>query len=72
MNDVTYERLLQLPRANLVNLMMEALDYMQQFNGRGRTTCIMMALNAKEVDEKKWQIPTVAEMKKATQNGWIE
>ena len=40
--------LLKLPKQNLVNLMLSALDEMQVYNGRSKTECIATALGATE------------------------
>lgn len=69
MSDEFYAFLMKLPRANLINLLDESLDLMQQYNGRSRMTCIMMALNAKEIEEGKWERPTLKAAKEATKNG---
>jgi len=48
MTDALYEKLTKLPRKNLIALMWEALDYMQEWNGRTRTHCICKALGMPE------------------------
>jgi len=68
MNDNLYELLLKLPKRNLVNIMWEALDEMQAFNGRTRTFCIMSAIGAKNTEEGKYKIPSINEIKKHTEN----
>ena len=47
-----------LPRAVLIEVMYEALDLMQQWNGRSRFWCVFTALEAKEVKEGTFRVPT--------------
>ena len=72
MNDFIYERLLKLPRNNLINLMWESLDFMQQYNGRSKLECIMLSLGSEELynekDQKIWNIPSIKKMKEVTDN----
>ncbi len=72
MNDFIYERLLKLPRKNLINLMWESLDFMQQYNGRSKLECIMLSLGSEELynekDQKIWNIPSIKKMKEVTDN----
>ena len=73
MNDKLYELLLKLPRKNLINLMWEALDEMQSYNGRSRFDCIMLAIeDATESEEKdngniSYKIKSLAELKRSTE-----
>lgn len=64
-SDTLYRRLMLLPRANLIELMMEALDYMEAYNGRTRQQCLMLALEAKEI-EGGWKLPSLKDMKEVT------
>lgn len=68
MSDGLYELLMKLPRANLIALLWEALDEMQGYNGNSKLHCIMTALGAKEIEEGRWERPSVAEAKKATKS----
>ena len=68
MSDGLYELLMKLPRANLINLLYHALDEMQQYNGRSKLHCIMTALGAKEIEEGRWERPSIAEAKRATRS----
>lgn len=67
MSPELYERLMQLPPENMIALMMNALDEMQAQNGRSRTRCIMLAIDAPQVEEGKWKIPSVEEIKQRTE-----
>ena len=71
MNDTLYGFLLSLPKASLINVMMEALSNMQQWNGRSETRCIMMAIGAKEIEEDKWQWNPKKARKFVKENGFI-
>ncbi len=68
MTDNLYAFLLKLPKENLIHTMWEALDLMQQYNGRSRVFCIATALGAKENPEKEgnWKIPKLKEAKENT------
>ena len=44
MDEKLYQRIKQLPKENIINLMWGALDIMQGYNGRSRTQCIATAL----------------------------
>lgn len=68
MQDILYDRIMKLPRANVVNLMWDALDYMQQWNGRSRGTCIAMAMGGKEVKEGCWELPTHKTLREYTEH----
>lgn len=68
MDEKLYQLLLKLPKENIVNLMWEALDEMQSYNGRSRQTCIMLAMDATEVGEGKRKLPSLAEIKRSTEN----
>jgi hypothetical protein len=71
MNDKLYIQLLKIPRANLIVLMMNALDEMQSYNGRTRMECIAIALGLESREKEDgtmiYRLPTVAEIKKSTQ-----
>lgn len=73
MPDRLYETLTKLPKKNLINLMWTALDEMQAYNGRSRTTCLMLAMgNAVESKESesggtKYRIKSLAELKRETE-----
>lgn len=66
MNDKLYEILLKLPKKNLINLMWEALDNMQEYNGRSRTQCIVMAAGGTVDEEGKCSIGSSEEVRKNT------
>lgn len=72
MNDKLYTLLEKLPRQNLIHLMWDALDEMQAYNGRTRTTCICMAMGANEkVDENgksRYSIKSIKDLKEHTKN----
>ena len=69
MNEKLYEILEKLPRKNLINLMWEALDYMQGFNGRSRTDCITMAMGAEVEETKEGRIKyTIKSLKQVKEN----
>lgn len=44
------ETLKKLSKDEIIDVMMIALDYMNQYNGRTRTECIRMALGIEEED----------------------
>lgn len=46
-SDNLYEDILKLPKKNILHLMLESLDYMQQYNGRTITDCIMLSIDGK-------------------------
>ena len=72
MNEKLYEQLIKLPRHNLISLMWGALDEMQDYNGRSRLECIMLAMgDAAEHEEKedgtmRYKIKSLAELKRQT------
>lgn len=39
-----YEKYVKLPSAQKVNILFRALDYMEQFNGRSKIDCIILAM----------------------------
>ena len=55
MPDKIFDLLEKLPAENLINLMWEALDIMQSYNGRNKTECILMAAGATQ-DEGGWTL----------------
>ena len=65
-SDRLYEMLLLLPRRNLLNLMLMALDEMQAYNGKSRGAAIMEALCAEYVPDKGYKIPSLKIIKKLT------
>lgn len=69
MDEKLYDYLLKLPRANLVHTMIEALDLMQQHNGRTRSFCILTAIGAKHKTHAggNWILPTITDAKKNTE-----
>lgn len=58
--------LMKLPRANLINLMLESLDNMQHYNGQSRMRVILEVLGAKEIEEGRWERPSLVKAKEAT------
>jgi len=67
MNEKLYEKIMKLPKSNIVNLMWGALDEMQAYNGRSRQECILLAMGAKPIDSK-WKLPTQKKLKENTDN----
>jgi len=67
-SDKLYDYLLHLPRRNLVNLMLHALDEMQAYNGRSFTFCIMEGMGAEKKDEGVWIYPSLKEAKENLDN----
>jgi hypothetical protein len=51
----------RLPRANITNIMHEALDYMQQYNGRNISECVLYALGGTEDEQGNYIFPTLTE-----------
>lgn len=70
MDERLYELLLKLPRRNLVHIMWEALDLMQQYNGRSKMYCIAMAIGAKEDSKQdgKYSIPSAQKIKENSES----
>ncbi len=66
MDDKIYDLLLKLPKKNLINLMWDALDEMQAYNGRSRQYCILSVIGAEEVNDGKWRIPKITAIKRNT------
>ena len=68
MNEKLYELLLKLPRRNLLNLMLVALDEMQSYNGRSAAVCILLAVGATEDEEEsgRWRLPSLAQIREIT------
>lgn len=69
MDNKLFETVMKLPKEHIVNLMWNALDEMQYYNGRTKTTCILLAMGAKEADSDghKWRIPSLKELKENTE-----
>lgn len=67
MEDNLYDTLKKLPKENIINLMMLALDEMELYNGRSRITCIMLAMGATQTDDGKWKIPAMTKVIKNTE-----
>ena len=54
----------KLPRANITNIMDEALDYMQQYNGRTINDCVMYALGVTEDEQGNLCFPPLAQARR--------
>lgn len=54
-------RLLELPQQVMLDVMLEALDLMQAYNGRSITYCICDAMGGTLRDDK-WTVPSVADV----------
>ena len=61
-NDKLYVFLKDLPSDVLLNVMLSALDEMQSYNGRTMTRCIMQAMDAKKINDNKWEAPSKDEI----------
>jgi len=57
MNEKLYDKIMKLPKSNIVNLMWGALDEMQAYNGRSRQECILLAMGASYIKDGKWKLP---------------
>lgn len=68
MDHKLYNILLKLPRKNLIHLMWESLSEMQSYNGRSRTECIAIAMNADLNSNGKYSTPSLAKLKEITNN----
>ncbi len=72
MDEKLYNVLMKLPKKNIINLMWEALDAMQAYNGRTRTYCLLETLGAKcinfEDPAPKYKLPSVADMRRNTES----
>jgi hypothetical protein len=66
MDERLNEKILKLPKQNIINLMWDALDEMQSYNGRTKQTCILEAMGAKSVGNK-WRLPSDRQLKKDTE-----
>lgn len=70
MNEKLYDFLMELPKRNLINLMWEALDHMQAYNGRSRTACICMAMDCEEIEKDNGRVtfkpPSIKQVKENT------
>ncbi len=49
-SDNLYEHLMTLEKDVLIDIMAEALDFMQGYNGRTKTYCIMEAMGAEIIE----------------------
>lgn len=68
MNEEIYQLLLKLPKQNIINVMWEALDHMQAYNGRSRMYCILEAIGYEQVNDNKWKPCSMAAIKRNTNN----
>jgi len=71
MDNRLYDIIQKLPRQNITNLMLSALDEMQAYNGRSIQECVLIAAGSKgHTDEKtgkvSWKLPKLSELKKIT------
>jgi hypothetical protein len=51
------DRLMSLPKDVLLEVMLQAIDEMQAYNGRSHNECILLAIEAENIDDTKWRIP---------------
>lgn len=58
------ELLIRLPRPILLEVMVDALDLMQQHNGRSHAFCVLTAIGAVETEEDRWRVPKLSQIKK--------
>ena len=69
MNDKLYNKLLELPKKNLLHLMLEALGEMQAYNGRPIDKVIFLTMGGKlNDDETMWTMPSLKTIKANTEN----
>ncbi len=70
MNEKLYELLMKMPKKNLINIMWDALDVMQAYNGRTKMFCIMESIGAVAHEDEygciTYSIPKINEIKKLT------
>ncbi len=66
LSKVVYDRIMKLPKVNVINLMIHALRIMQNRNGFSRTRCIMLAMGADEVDDGNFLMPPLKIVKRYT------
>lgn len=68
MDDKIYDILMKLNREQLVAVMWNALDQMNQYNGRSKTYCIAVALGLEPEEDENGEytitIPSLAEIKR--------
>lgn len=71
MHDKLYDLLSKMPRHNLIVLLGESLDYMQHYNGRTKSECIISALGGqmREIEGGgiQFRLPSLKEAKKNTE-----
>lgn len=59
-----YDRLMSQKKATILNVMLEALEEMQSYNGQSVTSAVMKAVDAKPSDRAVagWTLPTRVEL----------
>jgi len=71
MNEQLYDRLLELPKQALLNVMLEALDEMQSYNGQSKTSAIMKAIGGvQSEDGRSWKVPSTRTIAKQFRNNF--
>lgn len=73
MDDKLYEILLKLPKENLINLMYNALDEMQSYNGRSINHCICTAMGCEQQEKDGrtyWKVPKMKTIKEMTSSSY--
>ncbi len=53
-----------LPKDKAIRLMFAALNEMQSYNGQSQTSAICRAINAEEVEDGRYRLPSTKELKK--------
>lgn len=69
MTEKLYNRLMELPKENLINLMEHSLDSMQAYNGKTIMCAIMDGLGAELIEDGKYKLPSKEEILKNTSDG---
>ncbi len=66
LSSVVHDRIMKLPKANIVNLMMTSLRILQNDKRRSSRRCVMLAMGADEVDDGNFLMPPLKIVKRYT------
>jgi len=71
MNEKLYDILLSLPKQALLNVMIEALEEMQSYNGQSTTSAVMRAIGGEESEDgRRWKVPSTRTIAKRFRNNF--
>lgn len=68
MTEELYELLMKMNKKNLISILWDALDSKEQWAGRTNTHCILTAMGCEEIEEGKWKVPPIAQIKRDTES----